>query len=333
MDKRIFITLIAIILLIGTFIGIRTMLNPQCEPPEVSIVPSRSEPGQLVKFTCMNADENVTWSFGDSKSASGKVTDHRFDAAGTYTITVKTDEECSVTVEYIVSAPRTVESIKPRVGIPEEIIARQPVKFKGLTEDATGWKWIVKETGDSGSGPEFTTTFKARGPYTLYVSIDGNYKKGADTIKLTVVNPAPVVIPTPTPKPKPVPVPKPAPKPKPEPKPLPPPAAEFLPNAEFQIEFKKIGNGIASTIAAESDEASDAWASVIQKEVCTTPPTMVELTDQDGVKETIRLDEFKLQLINRQHTIKKAEVMERGVNPRCVKKIKVEVTTHIKKDK
>ncbi len=321
MDKRIFITLIAIILLIGAFIGIRAMLGNQCQIPEITVEPASPEAGQIVKFSCTNTEDNITWNFADGKSSSGSTAEHRFDSPGTYNVSAKVNDDCSNSKEVIVREQRKVVTVAPVISMPSEIHAGEEARFSETTSGAGLRKWTVKETNETGEGETFSTTFKSQGKYHLSVSLSGNYVTGDSTYSIDVlkakpvVKPAPVYIPEP-PKPKPVkPKPEPEPKPKPEPKPAPTPKpARYLSDDDFTTRFEQIAKGLGPG-NADIGQAADDWRDVIAPQVCSGQFLTILIGDQP-----LSDSDFRRRLISGQTSDVEVSKIVRG-NDNCVSKV------------
>ena len=89
MDKRVFISLIGVIIFFGVLFAFKKYVLNTCVPPEFALETEHPLVGQGVKFQCTNADgENISWDFGDGKKSSGTETEveHVYNTTGTYTV-------------------------------------------------------------------------------------------------------------------------------------------------------------------------------------------------------------------------------------------------------
>jgi len=327
MDKRIFITLIAIIVLIGAFIGMRFMLSDQCETPEVELEPAAPSTGQIVKFTCTNASENIAWDFGDGKSSSGKSTEHRFDTAGTYHVTINVNEKCSSVKEVIVRMPRKVETVKPSVIVPGAIHAGDDVTFTETTPGVTGWKWQVQPGTEKSEGPDFKLAFKNPGDYKIVVSIAGDFITGADTIPVKVLKAEY------KPQPK-----KEANRRAAEQKRLADEkrksdelskkssaAEKAAREAEFKERFMDIANLLHDNMKGE--KASDDWQAIIAPQLCSSPVPMVQWHNSGGSDSIVRFSTFRRYMISNQYKVEKVDGIDKG-SDNCVKRVRIVVTAN-----
>ncbi len=333
MDKRIFITLIAVILLIGAFIGIRSMLSNHCEIPEITIDPALPEAGQLVKFSCSNSEENISWNFGDGKTSSGASVEHLYEASGVYNVVAKVDNECSNTKEVTIRDPRKVVTIAPVINIPSEIHAGEEAKFSETSSGASIRKWTLKETNETKEGESFSTTFKNQGIYHLAVSVSGNYVIGDSTFAITVLRPKPVV------------------KTGPSEEELAarrlkqqedqqraedarrrraeenknreannaPKAKAFLNDAEFTAKFEQVVKDLGPD-NKDKGQASDDWRDVISKQVCSGQFLQIGMLDETGKQTLISDTDFRRRLMTGQTSEVIVSRIERGKD-NCISKI------------
>ncbi len=306
MDKRVFIILIGLIVLIGAILGIRSMLGETCEPPEISYDPSSPETGQVIKFTCINADEKITWIFSDGSTSSGKITEHKFDSAGTFTVKTTVGDDCNSTKEIIVRSPRKVEKVQLSFSHPTEIFANQLVTFSDQTPEASNWKWKVLETGDSSSGMSFNYTFKKAQKYNVQLTVSGQYINGDTTFLVEAF------------KPKPVPVTKPKPD-----------KDKLMTDAVFKEKFMSIANDLhlkeTNKLDSGKPNPSNEWKDSILNQFSSGQSLIVDLTDDSNDKELIKAEDFKRRMLTGRYTILQVIGLERGKN-----KFVVRVTIKVK---
>lgn len=190
MDKRVFFILIGIIVLVGAVLGIRIMLSEDCEPPEITISPLTPEVGQAVTFTCTNADENISWDFGDQGKSSGKDASHVYKTNGSFTVKAAIGD-CENTKEVVVIQKREMVRVTPSLVMPTEVHAGESITFSEVTPEVDSWKWTIKETNASSEGSSFTTSFGTMGTFTVSVSLRGKFVSGDTTFTVNVLKALP----------------------------------------------------------------------------------------------------------------------------------------------
>ncbi|HKR07423.1 MAG TPA: PKD domain-containing protein [Bacteroidia bacterium] len=187
MDKRVFITLLGVIVLVGAILTFQR-LNIKCEPPAIKFEPSNPVVGERVTFTITSATEDIiTWDFGDSAVSSGPTAYHAYKLPRVYNVRAIIKEDCATPLEVNVGLPREMEIVIPSVSFPSVIHANEMVTFSEQTTDASVWNWKVNQTGETHQGQTFNPTFKNPGKYSVSVSINGKYVQGDTTFEVTVL--------------------------------------------------------------------------------------------------------------------------------------------------
>ncbi len=312
MDKRIFLGAAIIILLAGAILGYN-LINSGCEPFEIKVEPANPRVGDEVRFKSLSDETaNITWNFGNGKTGSGVEVTHVYSGDGKYTVTASLSENCSGAVEVTILPKREMETVTPEVNIPAMINTDESTVFSDNTKEASTWNWSITETGESGNGREFRTTFKKPGSYTLNITVKGEYINGTASYPLKVEKakpaPKPVVIP-PRPKPEPVAVkPKPAPAPatppvtKPAPSPSPVKAAPAVPAGSKYVSDDKFADdfiNIANALGAEDNNSSSEWKSKIVSQAGESEKITVLLIVGKAEPTPIALESFKnKQILN-----------------------------------
>ncbi len=342
MDKRIFSILIAVILIAGSVLLLR-MCN-RCESPTITFDPIKPRIGDVVTFSCENAEGDLKWEFGDGKTSSGVTATNKFAEAKNHTVKATVnDGECASEVQVVVIEERKMQTVQPSVSFPATIYTGEEITFSENTAEASSWKWAVKETkAEFNGGNDFKTKFEKAGVYTISVSVNGAYVNGDTSFTVNVVKPEPkkVIIPA-----------------GPTPEQLEALRLKRLEEQERREQARKDAalrraeelrkkkedeeqnkphymsdNDFKSTIMQMGNDlhtdqnASDEWQeNIIGKQACNRQITFI-LTDQDNDKETIKSEEFKRQLLLGQTVITGIGGIVRGKD-NCISIVNVTVQT------
>lgn len=146
--------------------------------------------------------DSYTWDFGDGTTGTGVMTNHTYDAAGTYTVrlTIMDDDGASVevTLELTIDAPATPINQPPTVSIeatPASGDSPLTVIFTATAQDPDGdslsYDW---DFGDGTTLEDTTTTqthtYTVAGTYTATVTADDGQGNSVDVgITIIVRNP------------------------------------------------------------------------------------------------------------------------------------------------
>ncbi len=342
MDKRIFLSLIGIILLIGAMIAIRAYVLDTCVPPEFTVEPEYPTTADSVIFKCSNCeDEDVSWDFGDGVKNSGVEVHHKYEGARGYTVTASMNAKCmSLPKEIKVREMRKHSIVTPTINLPSDtIFVGSNVQFADATVEATEWNWTLTPGDTKGTDRIFSTRFVKPDHYQLRLSIKGTYISGDTVIEVNVIaRPKPKPLPAPPPPPvirerkpapppvvheKPIPKPKPIAPPPPAPKPAPVKAVAFNVE-EFNSDFKDVASRMNGS---EGSRATNDWVDKVMKKVC--DDAVVTIKDTKGIS-TVEIEDFETQLILK----KFSSIVGVSAEPKnlgkgtCVSKIIVTVITN-----
>ena len=293
MDKRVLITLGAIIVIAGAILIVR-MLGDNCTIESISLSSNKEMVGKAITFDCVTESDQVTWDFGDQSKLEGAKATHTYSQPGKYKVFAKAGEDCQSSIEEIEIIPvPTIVTIMPAVSIPKIIRAMELTTFKDETDKANEWNWKVSESGEIGNSKSFSTSFKKAGSYTISLSVKGEYIKGDTAFQVLVSSPVVVqkkveprlYIPTP-----------PAKKKEPAPTPDPIPVKEtrsFMSDSEFKSLFLQVANDLAE----EGNNSSTEWKEKIMSQFLSGGNTSIIVEDQNGNRKTMIISGFKIKQI------------------------------------
>lgn len=108
------------------------------------------------------------WTFGDGNTSTAKNPTHLYEAPGTYTVSLVTEDSTGCSNSYIsstpftlVSAPKAKFSVNKRKGC-----APFELNINDLTSNATSWKWDMGDGNGLGTTPS-TYSYATAGNYTI----------------------------------------------------------------------------------------------------------------------------------------------------------------------
>src|SRR5260221_5023207 len=158
MDKKIILTILVVILLVGGIL-LFNIFNKQCSPPVIAFDIVHPMVGQVLTFEATSEEEeNILWDFGDGAPVtSGNKVEHIFSKAGSFSIVAKSGE-CSTPRTVIVNPKPEMKVVVPKIKIsPDTIRVNERVTFRDETEGASRWQSMVNETSDSSTAESFST--------------------------------------------------------------------------------------------------------------------------------------------------------------------------------
>ena len=215
MDKRIFIVIGGVVLLVGIIVLFKIMTSKSDVCPKLSMdaTPRMLVIGTGEKIQFSDNTPEATewlWNFGDGTGTSDEQNpSYEYDKSGRFIVKLTVNGKCSDTLSILVKSfiPDT-DKVVVQITAPAEADAGTPVHFAGVADGATKWYWKFGETthyDDSTQTP--TYTYKTPGKYNVFLKTDNANKPAEWSItvypkqKPAPVNPTPV---NPTPvKPKP----------------------------------------------------------------------------------------------------------------------------------
>lgn len=320
MDKRILVLLVALIVIVGSFVIIKSCQDDK-PAPKISSLPLIPKPDELVSFKCENCeiDDNIEWSFGDGDSSSGIDVKHSYKKTGSYKVTASNGgQKKSNLIEINVIAEKITQIIKPTIIIPSKIKAGETITMTDKTQGASKWSWAIKENGAGSQFQSFDISFDKPGNYTLLVNVSGDHLIGADTIQLLVLKSDKIVKGKGNDNPY---VPPPPPK---SPLVAEPPKLNYLPPTDFISKFQAIANGIYEN----DDNAKDQWSSDILSQTCNGQlQVVINYSDGSkivGVPERRSANSFKDGLLFRTYKLLKIQKATGG-GKNCFSEITLEV--------
>lgn len=184
MDKRIIISFLALILLLGVIIGIRMLLH-DCKSPEIEISNLTPETGELVHLRNITGDK-VKWYINDKEIDFSSEIKYAFKTSGKNNIKAIVNEKCETVKEIDVKTPCEVNVINPTFSLPSEIEEDVPCTIKNRTENPSSVSWFIEETKETYSGNSFTTVFNTAGKYKITLKVSGKCFKGDTTFAINV---------------------------------------------------------------------------------------------------------------------------------------------------
>ena len=307
MDKRIFVTFLAIICLIGFILGIRWALKPKCEQPVLIITPQNPETGQEVVFATENGNVLV-WEITGEKTARGASTKYTFNKSGTYIIKATAGEECVTTQQLIEHKPCEIQNVKPEIKLPSVIYTGRIETMSDITSGANSWKWSVEGNSQTSTAISFSVSFDKPGNYTVKLSLSGKCIKGDTAFVITVAK-------APTEANRVVTVKEPLINPQ---KTVEKPTIHLINDPEFINNFVEIANQLY-----DGETSSTDWATKIVARCC--DDARVEVFINGGLERDVKLSKFKQYQINNEFHVSSALVIEKGFGG-CIKKIRAYVT-------
>lgn len=156
------------------------------QPPIASFGwdPGTPRVGEVVAFDSTSSDpdgviQSWEWSFGDGKTGSGSSVTHKYEAKGTYsvTLTVIDDRGAASWATKDVSVVIEQENKPPLVSftwVPGSPLVGQQVSFTSTSSDPDGtiksWAWSFGD-GATASGASPTHAYGAKGTYSVWLTV------------------------------------------------------------------------------------------------------------------------------------------------------------------
>jgi PKD repeat protein len=139
--------------------------------------------GPVTGGTCSsnNAITSYVWSFGDRGTATGKIVDHKYESAGTFTVTLTVTNDRGVSASTIKqvdvgaapppSLPIAVFTVSPSSpGVNETVFFNASTSTPGAGHTITSYAWTF---GDGGTASGVTTShaYSTAGTYTAQLKV------------------------------------------------------------------------------------------------------------------------------------------------------------------
>ena len=192
MDKRIFIVIGGVVLLVLMIIGFKIMMSPsdECQKLVIEATPRMMVigSGEKIQFSDNTPEaKSWLWNFGDGKGTSDlQNPTYEYEASGKYIVQLTVNGKCTDTISVTVkSFIAEADKIVVKIIAPAEAEVGIPVQFTGSAEGALHWYWKFGETSqidDSTQNPKYT--FKAPGIYNVFLKTDNANKPGEWSIQV-----------------------------------------------------------------------------------------------------------------------------------------------------
>ncbi len=192
MDKRIFIVIGGVVLLVLLIIGFKIMMAPSddCQKLVIDATPRMMVigSGEKIQFSDNTPDATTwLWNFGDGKGTSDlQNPTYEYEASGKYTVQLTVNGKCTDTLSVLVkSFIVDADKIVVKISAPAEAEVGTPVQFTGTADGAKHWYWKFGETAqidDSTQNPLYT--FKTPGIYNVFLKTDNANKPGEWSIQV-----------------------------------------------------------------------------------------------------------------------------------------------------
>ena len=176
--------------------------------PAFTLTPVAPEANQSVRFDASRTtDEGVVcqdactygWNFGDGSTASGRIVNHTFTTARSYTVTLTVTDRAGATAS-TAQAVTVADVPAPSVTLslaPDPPLAGQQATFTATATPATGhsitrFAWTFGDgTSQTSSTPTVTKTYSTQGVYVVTVTVtDDLGRTGSVSKQLTIANSA-----------------------------------------------------------------------------------------------------------------------------------------------
>lgn len=191
LDYRVFRSVLVIVILATGLLGYRLLDKKECTPVRFlikTITPhtdSTFSAGESLSFIAGNADNEITWDFGDnSPKATGQYVSHKYLSTGSFTVTAFSGtSSCETARKIIVKPPSEFNKSTEQVNPGEEIIGPFATST-GIEESFTCmvaagyYEWSIPNYPKmirTGSTAKFT--FPAAGKFMVQVTLDRDRTK------------------------------------------------------------------------------------------------------------------------------------------------------------
>ncbi len=192
MDKRIFIVIGGVILLVLLIIGFKMIMAPsdECQKLVLDATPRMMVIGTGEKIQFSDNTPEATswlWNFGDGKGTSDLQNPaYEYEASGTYIVQLTVNGKCTDTLSVLIkSFIADADKIVVKIIAPAEAEVGTPVQFTGTADGAKHWYWKFGESAqidDSTQNPKYT--FKTPGIYNVFLKTDNANKPGEWSIQV-----------------------------------------------------------------------------------------------------------------------------------------------------
>jgi hypothetical protein len=180
LDEQVYLTMILVAVISLLVLGFRYTNRHPCPPITLQIQSNTDsfQKGNLISFKAETVGGNdFSWNFGDASKNDETTTSvlHKFNAAGTYTVSVTVDGQCTVFQDVVITEARI--SDYATVGTfngPNTAYMGMPVTFEDLSTKSTSWEWYFDDhVRVDATGKSATYVFKTPGVKKISLMVNG----------------------------------------------------------------------------------------------------------------------------------------------------------------
>lgn len=192
LDEQVYLTMILVAVISLLVLGFRYINRHPCPPVTLKIQSNTDsfQKGNLISFKAYAPGGNdFSWNFGDGSKNDETTSSvlHKFNAAGTYTVSVTVDDQCSEFQDVVITEGRisdynTLGSLF--IG-PSTVYMGVLVTFEDLSTKSTSWEWYLDDQLKvDATGKSASFIFKTSGIKKISLVVNGR----KDQIQIRFVN-------------------------------------------------------------------------------------------------------------------------------------------------
>jgi PKD domain len=181
LDEQVYLTMILVAVISLLVLGFRYTNRHPCPPVTLQIQSNSDslQKGNLISFKANAPGGNdFSWNFGDGSKNDETTASvfHKFIAAGTYTISVTVDDQCTEFQDVVITEGRISDynTLGSLFNGPSTGYLGFPVTFEDLSTKSTSWEWYFDDhIKVDATGKSATYIFKTPGVKKISLIVDG----------------------------------------------------------------------------------------------------------------------------------------------------------------
>jgi len=192
LDEQVYLTMILVAVISLLVLGFRYITRHPCPPITLQIQSNTDsfQKGNLISFKARAVGGNdFSWNFGDAGKNDETTASafHKFNAAGTYTVSVTVDGQCTEFQDIVITESRISDynTLGSLFNGPNTGYLGLPITFEDLSTKSTNWEWYFEDHDKvDATGKSATYVFKTPGVKKISLIVNGR----RDLIQTRFVN-------------------------------------------------------------------------------------------------------------------------------------------------
>lgn len=150
LDEQVYLVMGAVALIALLTLGFRLITRQPCQPITLHIQANSFEKGNIISFKAETVDgKDFSWNFGDGTDLEESTfsTAHKYSNAGTFTVSVTVNGECTELQNVVITDAPVVSNLalRPMFTGPDTAYVNQPATYEDLSTTSTNWEWYFED--------------------------------------------------------------------------------------------------------------------------------------------------------------------------------------------